>query len=526
MGPEGPPGSNNEKGNMEAEFEKGGGIIVSVEEGVALNASGHKDQLKRQYGLLGICGLALNIDNAWIALGGSVSIAIFNGGPPGVLYELIVACSYYAVVAACIAELSSAIPSAGGVYHWASVTPGVKYGRALGFFAGSINFFGWLFDLASITQIVSNVCVQLYFTFHPDLVIEPWHTFIAYVLITLLVTAICIFANRTIPTLQNIGMFVVIVGGLVTIIILAAMPKTHASNSFVWKDFNNQSGYSDGVAFLTGVLNGAFAIGTVDAITHLAEELPNPKVDMPKGVAAQIILGFLTAFVFGIALFYSINDLDVVLNAQGAFPLAAIYAQATGNRGGTFGLLFIVLLSLFICLIGTLLTCGRIWWSLARDNATPFAKLFSSVNEQLSCPIPATLLCSVISIGLGAINLGSDQAFKDLAGSFIILTSTSYVIAIAPNIFTGRKNVPKGPFHMGSAGFLVNSTACILIVFFNIMYCFPFALPTTVKDMNYNSVILVGITVLTATWWFVHGARKYPGPKMTHMYLDGVEKKT
>jgi hypothetical protein len=34
------------------------------------------DQLKRQYGLLGLCGLALNIDNAWIALGGSVTIAI------------------------------------------------------------------------------------------------------------------------------------------------------------------------------------------------------------------------------------------------------------------------------------------------------------------------------------------------------------------------------------------------------------------------------------------------------------------
>jgi len=36
------------------------GLIVTVDEGgVALNASGHKDQLKRQYGLLGICGLAL-----------------------------------------------------------------------------------------------------------------------------------------------------------------------------------------------------------------------------------------------------------------------------------------------------------------------------------------------------------------------------------------------------------------------------------------------------------------------------------
>jgi len=118
-------------------------------EGTLVNASGHKDQLQRQYGLLSICGLALNIDNAWIAFGGTLSVAVLNGGPPGILYEFITACVYYAFIGASIAELASAIPSSGGVYHWASVTPGPKYGRVVGFFCGSLNFFGWIFDLAS-----------------------------------------------------------------------------------------------------------------------------------------------------------------------------------------------------------------------------------------------------------------------------------------------------------------------------------------------------------------------------------------
>ncbi|KAF2112027.1 putative choline transport protein [Lophiotrema nucula] len=507
---------------MDEEFARRRGTIVSIEDGVAINASGHKDQLKRQYGLLGICGLALNIDNAWIALGGSVTIAIANGGPAGVLYELIVACSYYAVIAACIAELASAIPSAGGVYHFASITAGVKYGRVLGFFTGSINFFGWLFDFASITQIASNVAVQLYAIFHPDLVIEPWHVYVAYLLITWSIASICIFANRASPTLQHAGLVLVVVGGLVTIIVLAATPNQHASNSFVWGGFtaNNLTGWSDGVAFLTGVLNGAFTIGTVDAITHLAEELPNPKVDLPKGVAAQIILGFLTSFLFGIALFYSISDLDAVLNSNGSFPLAAIYSQATGTKGGALCLLLIVLFSLLICLVGTLLTCGRIWWSLARDNATPFPKFFASVHEGFSCPIPATLLCAIISTGLGAIPLGSTTAFTDLAGSFIILTSVSYLLAILPNILTGRKNVPPGPFHMGKAGMVVNIAAVLLIIFFDTFFCFPFGLPTSSATMNYNSVILAGVVTLTAIWWFIHGARKYPGPKLANIFLE------
>ena len=47
-----------------------------------VNASGHRDQLQRHYGLLSICGLALTIDNAWVALGGSIAVSISRS--PGI----------------------------------------------------------------------------------------------------------------------------------------------------------------------------------------------------------------------------------------------------------------------------------------------------------------------------------------------------------------------------------------------------------------------------------------------------------
>ena len=492
--------------------------IVS-REGKVVNASGHQDQLQRQYGLLSICGLALTIDNAWIAFGGSLSVAVLNGGPPGILYEFITACVYYAFIGASIAELTSSIPSSAGVYHWASITPGPRWGRIIGFFTGSINFFGWIFDLASIVSIPANVLVQMYALYHPGFVIEAWHTYIAFVGITWLCTAFVIFCNRLIPHLQSAGLVLIIGGGLVTIIVVAAMPNTHASNAFVWKNFQNMTGWSNGIAFLTGVLNGAFTIGTPDAVTHMAEELPNPSVDLPKAVFAQVGLGFLTAFVFAIAILYGINDLDAVTSSNGSFPLAAVYHQATGSAGGTFGLLFILFMSIMICAIGTVLMVGRLWWTLARDNATPFARYFSQVNERLSCPVPATILCAVLCTAFGAIQLGSKTAFLDLVGSFIILTTTSYFLAIFPNLLTGRRRIPQGPFFMGKAGFLVNGITCLLIVFFNIFFCFPYAYPVDpISLMNWNSVILVGIVVLTAFWWFVHGFNKYPGPKVGTLY--------
>lgn len=452
-------------------------ITVVAKDGHVVNASGHQDQLERQYGLWSICGLALTIDNAWIAFGGSLSVAVLNGGPPGILYEFIVASIYYAFIGASIAELASAIPSSGGVYHWASITPGPKYGRILGFFTGSLNFFGWIFDLASIISIPANVLVQMYAVFHPDYVVEAWHTYIAFLLILWLCTAFVIFFNRFIPYLQHAGLFLIIVGGSITVIVVAAMPAHHATNAFVWRDFENSTGWSGGVAFLTGVLNGAFTIGTPDAVTHLAEELPNPKVDLPKAIFAQVGLGFLTAFLYGIALMYGISDLSAVTSSNGSFPLAEVYAQATGSKGATFGLLFILFCSIIICSIGTILMCGRLWWALARDNATPFAGYFSSVSSKLSCPIPATILCSVLCSAFGAIALGSKTAFTDLVGSFIILTTTSYFLAIFPHILTKRNNVPPGPFWMGKFGFAVNGIACTMIILFNVFFCFPFAYP-------------------------------------------------
>ena len=127
---------------------------------------------------------------------------------------------------------------------------------------------------------------------------------------------------------------------------------------------------------------------------------------------------------------------------------------------------------------------GRLWWALARDNATPFAHYFGQVNETLSCPVPATILCAVLCSIFGAIQLGSKTAFADLVGSFIILTSMSYFLAFFPNLLTKRRNVPPGPFHMGKFGFVINGIACILIIFFNVFFCFPYAYPVTIPLMN------------------------------------------
>lgn len=126
-----------------------------------VNASGHVQELSRNFNLLSLAGVGLTVGNVWPAVGGSILVAIYNGGPPGVLYEFLVVSVFYWIVAACIAELASAIPSSGGIYHWASITPGPKWGRSIGFFAGWWNYLAWVLGAASMTSIFVSIVNNL-----------------------------------------------------------------------------------------------------------------------------------------------------------------------------------------------------------------------------------------------------------------------------------------------------------------------------------------------------------------------------
>ena len=70
------PSSDEKPRKRSFQDVKPGEDVVTTLEGQIVNASGHRDQLHRQYGLLSICGLALTVDNAWVALGTSLAVSI------------------------------------------------------------------------------------------------------------------------------------------------------------------------------------------------------------------------------------------------------------------------------------------------------------------------------------------------------------------------------------------------------------------------------------------------------------------
>ncbi|OCT48563.1 putative choline transport protein [Cladophialophora carrionii] len=493
------------------------------ERGNIINASGHAQELSRNFSLISLAGVGLVVGNVWPAIGGSILVAIFNGGPPGVLYEFLVVSVFYWIVAASIAELASAIPSSAGVYQWATITAGKRWGRVVGFFAGWWNCLAWILGAASMTSIFSNTVVQMYALKHPDFVSKPWHVFVTYIIVTWIACLIVCFFNEAMPRLNSIGIFFILAGFLITIVVVTVMPGRdgrpgHASSAFVWTEWTADIGYPNGFVFVAGMLNGAFSVGTPDTTSHLAEEIPYPQRNVPIAIACQMSIGFVTGFAYLIAILYAINDYDALFESP--YPIAEIYRQATGSANGAIGLLTLVLICIGICVCGLYITCGRTLWALARDGATPFPSILGQVNHRLGMPFNSTIMSAIIVTILGAIYVGSTTAFNAFVGSFVLLSSSSYTAAILPHLLTKRRNIEVyGPFHLkGAIGFVFNFIACAYMMVWFVIYCFPYYLPTDAQTMNYACLIWGGFTIFVAAWWLLGARKGYQGPPMV---VDG-----
>ena len=115
---------------------------------------------------------------------------------------------------------------------------------------------------------------------------------------------------------------------------------------------------------------------------------------------------------------------------------------------------------------------------------------------------------------LGAIYVGSTTAFNAFVGSFVVFSTLSYVGAILPHLLTRRKYMNPGPFWMkGTPGLVMHALACGYMIVFIVIFCFPYALPTTAASMNYTVLVTGAETIVVSLFWLRKRSRGYQGPK-------------
>ncbi|EMR69022.1 putative gaba permease protein [Eutypa lata UCREL1] len=300
----------------------------------ALEQMGLKQELKRNFSMTSMLGLAFAILNTWTALAASITLALPSGGPSAVIWGLMVAGVCNLCLAASLAEFLSAWPTAGGQYHWAAIVAWEGWSRGISYVTGWINVAGWVALTATGGLLGSTFIVETISLFNPAYEPEAWHQFLIYIAFTLVALVVNAFLNRVLPYVTKAAFFWSITGFVViSITVLACSAPNYQSGSFVYGNFINDVGWPDGLAWLLGLLQGAFALTGFDATVHMIEEIPEPHIQGPRIMIYCIGIGMFTGFIFLSCLLFCVNSIDDVLDAASG-PLLQIFMDATSMALG------------------------------------------------------------------------------------------------------------------------------------------------------------------------------------------------
>lgn len=77
-----------------------------------------------------------------------------------------------------------------------------------------------------------------------------------------------------------------------SIVLLVKSSKTNVE--FVFTNFNNETHWPDGVAWILDLLQSALSLTGFDVVLHMTEEMPNPRRDAPRALIYAIAVGGVT----------------------------------------------------------------------------------------------------------------------------------------------------------------------------------------------------------------------------------------
>lgn len=261
----------------------------------------------------------------------------------------------------------------------------------------------------------------------------------------------------------------------------------------------------------------------------MCEEVRHPATQVPKAMVGTIVLNTICGLIFLIPLVFVLPDQAYLAGLLSGQPTPAIIVDAVGSSGGAIGLLLPLMVLGLFCGIGCTTATSRAIYAFARDGGIPGYKMWRVVNTKFDVPVNAMMMSMIVQLVLGLIYFGAAAAFNAFSGVGVICLTLSYAAPILCSLLGGRKQVVEGQFYLGKLGLFCNVVALgtLISVCFTSrllttglawsalatpLFCMPTFLPVTATSMNYASVVLAAVILISTIWYFVWGKRNYEGP--------------
>src|SRR5438445_769825 len=298
---------------------------------------GYKQELTRAWSGFTNFAISFTIISVLAGCFTNFSFAWTAGGPIGISIGWPVLCCFVLLVAFSMAELTSAMPTAGGPYWWAAKLGGKGWSWLTGWFnlvglvgiVAGVGYGAAIFLQATLSLYELEIFGVNFADSKPSHILHQ--TFVLFLIILILYTLVNIFAHRLLAFFTNISVSSHVLGVLAIILLLALVPSHHQNASFVFGErFNNtgfHGGHTSGLFYWLYILPVGFILTMYtqtgyDASAHTAEETRGAALSAAKGVWRSVFFSAIAGWAVLLALVFAASNVPAITaKGRGSIPI-------------------------------------------------------------------------------------------------------------------------------------------------------------------------------------------------------------
>ena len=477
-----------------------------------LRGLGYTQELDRKLG--GFSNFALSFSFICILSGGVTSFHLgfcgVGGASIGLGWPLVAL--FAMAVAATMAQVASAFPTAGGLYHWSSMLGGRGWGWATAWLnlAGlvtaiaAVNVGLWEFAVGSVALPAGS---------RPGLVRllgSPPGQAVAVGLIT---ASQGWWNYRGIGVTSRLtdlsGYLIVAVTLGLTASMLAFAPTLHPARLVTFSNFSGPAGggvwpETGGVArlFALGLMLPLYTLTGYDASAHAAEETMGAARVVPLAMVRSVAVSGLGGWLMLATVVTAVPD-TATLAAQGgrAFPWAL---KAVLPAGLAAALDAGIVAAMYGCGVGAVTSASRMAFAFARDGGLPFSAALRRIDPVTQAPAAAVWAVA----GAAWLFTVWTPFYSTITAVCTIFLYLSYVLPTALGALAfGRTWKRMGPWDLGRA---YRPLAAV-----SVLGCLGLTAVAVQPPNALSGWVVGGSLAALAAVWFGGVRRRFAGPPVS-----------
>jgi amino acid transporter len=473
-----------------------------------LHQMGYAQELSRKMKLFSnfavafsvICILAGGITSLQLAFCAGGGFAVCVGWLVGGLFALIVACS--------MAQIASAYPTAGGLYHWSTILGGRGWGWATAW----INLLGYIIGVGSVNVGAYLLFTQLILTNLFGIDVSHWgfwQQLVGMIIITLSQILLNHYSLRLTRLLTDFSGYLILgVAIFLVAIMLIAAPGFHFGRLVQFTNYTGAAGggvypnqlHSPLLIFLLALLLPLYTITGYDASAHTSEETINARWNVPKGIIFSVIVS--TAFGWIMVCSFVLAMPDPAAAAKNGGNIFFALLSGLAVPGWTRAVLYIgIVIANYLCGLAGIIAYSRLMYAFARDGGLPFSHYLRRIHPRYRTPVHAIWAGGI----LATLATLYSPAFNALATGAAMFLYVAYAMPTFAGLLAEGKHWSEfGPFRLGmlSKPFaIITSVGAVVIIYIGIQ-----------PPNNILISYVVALVILLALGWFLLERKRFPGP--------------